>query len=283
MANGTTTFVPLNKFRSVITTLNGVNQTIYETPKGVSTIVLSSQYTNNSNETQRITIYLDQNLNIVVPQFGAYSNAGNYDDTASYLEANLEFIVAEITAYINNYNITNPPIIALTPSDYGKDVRRLVNGIIADLRRGGFTSSTLAVKGFYDNYGILVTPTTQIGRKIVALDYANTIIQLIITNVDVSPLYQNTVTQSKDLGLPLSASGAQVISDVFTVASASIVSPTFQRNELVELITNFPIPSNDSLNPVVAGKVILEEGYSIIASGSSDISVVLSILESANE
>lgn len=283
MANGTTTFVPLNRFRSVVTTLNGVNQTLYEAPSGVSTIVLSSQYTNNSNQTQRLSVYLDQNTNVVVPQFGAYSNGGDYDDTAAYLEANLEFIVAEITAYINNYNITNPPIIALTPSDYGKDVRRVVNGIIDDLRRGGFTSSILAVKGFYDNYGTLVTPTTQIGRKIVALNYANTIIQLIITNTDVTPLYQNVVTQSKDLGLPLSASGAQVITDVFNVASASIVTPVFQRTSPIELISNFPIPAGDSLNPVISGKAILEEGYELIASGSSDISVILSLLESANE
>lgn len=282
MANGTT-FIPLNRFRSVATTLNGVEQTLYEAPTGVSTIVLSSQYTNNSAQTEYLTIYIDQNSNVVVPQFGGYTNVGNYNDTAAYLEANLEFIVAEITAYINNYNITNPPIIALTPSDYGKDVRRMVNGIIDDLRRGGFTSSNLAVKGFYDNSGTLITPTTQIGRKIVALDYTNTMIQLIITNTDVSPLYQTSVTQSKDLGLPLSASGGQVATDVLTVASASIVSPVFQRSSPIELISNFPIPSGDSLNPVVTGKVILETGYSIIASGSSDISVILSLLESANE
>jgi hypothetical protein len=283
MANGTTNFVPLNRFRSVVTTLNGVEQTLYEAPSGVSTIVLSSQYTNNSNQTQRLTVYLDANTNVVVPQFGAYTNVGNYNDTATYLEANLEFIVAEIIAYINNYNITNPPIIALTPAEYGKDVRRVVNGIIGDLRRGGFTNSTLAVKGFYDNYGTLVTPTTQIGRKIVALGYTDVIIQLILTNSDVTPLYQNDVTQSKDLGLPLSASGAQVATDVLTVASASIVTPVFDRASPIELMSNFPLPAGDSLNPVVAGKTILEEGYTIIASGSSDISVILSLLESANE
>jgi hypothetical protein len=49
------------------------------------------------------------------------------------------------------------------------------------------------------------------------------------------------------------------------------------------LVTNVTIPSADSLSPVVSGKLVLEEGYGFIVSGSSDLSVVLSLLESANE
>jgi hypothetical protein len=48
-------------------------------------------------------------------------------------------------------------------------------------------------------------------------------------------------------------------------------------------VTNVVIPTADSLSPVVAGKLVLEEGYGFIVSGSTELSVVLSLLESANE
>jgi hypothetical protein len=54
-------------------------------------------------------------------------------------------------------------------------------------------------------------------------------------------------------------------------------------HEPIQLVTNVTIPAADSLSPVVSGKLVLEENYGFIVSGSTKLSVVLSLLESANE
>ena len=43
-------FVPLNAFKSIVTALTGEDDQIYTTPSGVSTIILSTQVTNNGNK-----------------------------------------------------------------------------------------------------------------------------------------------------------------------------------------------------------------------------------------
>ena len=43
------------------------------------------------------------------------------------------------------------------------------------------------------------------------------------------------------------------------------------------------IPPADSLSPVVSGKLVLEQNYGFVVSGSTSLSVILSVLESANE
>jgi hypothetical protein len=67
------------------------------------------------------------------------------------------------------------------------------------------------------------------------------------------------------------------------VIKKTIESPVFIEQEAVRLVTNATIPSADSLSPVVSGKLVLEETYGFIVSGSSELTVVLSLLESANE
>lgn len=283
MAEPTTTFVPLNKFRAVLNTLNNVEQTIYKTPIGVSTIALSMQFTNTSNDTEYITVYVKSESQKISPQFQSFTNVGGYNGAATLIENNLDFIVEEVKGYIVQFNINNPPIIAIEPDKIANDIRKLVTAIINDLRRGGFTFSELAIISFYDKYGVLLTPQVQLGRKIESINYTDTVLQSIIQNQVVSPLYQNQFTQSFDGSITDGNLASSTITNIIEVASSSLATPVFIEEPKVPLINNYPIPSNDSLNPVVSGKIILEEGYSLIASGSSNISTVLSLLESANE
>jgi hypothetical protein len=53
-------FVPLNSFKSVLTTLTGDEDVVYRTPSGVSTIVLSAQITNTSTRNEPVTINILQ-------------------------------------------------------------------------------------------------------------------------------------------------------------------------------------------------------------------------------
>jgi hypothetical protein len=74
-----------------------------------------------------------------------------------------------------------------------------------------------------------------------------------------------------------------VVNSLVDVIKATIESPVLAEQEAVRLVTNVTIPPADSLSPVVSGKLVLEETYGFIVSGSTQLTVVLSLLESANE
>jgi hypothetical protein len=71
--------------------------------------------------------------------------------------------------------------------------------------------------------------------------------------------------------------------DLLNAISETLSNPTRVLQEPVDLITNVEIPAGDSLSPIVAGKLVLEQDFSLIVSGSTNLTVILSILESANE
>ena len=102
-------------------------------------------------------------------------------------------------------------------------------------------------------------------------------------SANVDRLYQTVYSQSYDNTLVTEAGGAQLVSDLFDVIAQTIYNPVLIEKPRVELVKNFQIPSQDSFTPVIAGKLVLEERFGLVFSGSNSIGVVLSILESANE
>jgi hypothetical protein len=103
-------FVPLNAFKSVVTTLTGEEDQVYTTPSGVSTIILSTQVTNNGNQTEEVTIKLASNREIPVPQVGGIINTGSMYSASALLEQNLTFLKKEVAAYTNfNNNLAETP------------------------------------------------------------------------------------------------------------------------------------------------------------------------------
>ena len=99
----------------------------------------------------------------------------------------------------------------------------------------------------------------------------------------ITRLYQEDVTQSFDSSLVSETGSISASIDLFQAISDTISNPTRVEQEPVDLITNVTIPAGDSLSPIVAGKLVLEQEFSLIVSGSTDLTVILSILESANE
>ena len=89
-------FVPLNAFKSVVTTLTGEEDVVYVTPSGVSTIILSAQVTNASSQTQEVTIKLDSNRLIPVPQVDDVINTGSFFSSSALIELNREFLKKEV-------------------------------------------------------------------------------------------------------------------------------------------------------------------------------------------
>ena len=282
-------FVPLNSFKSVLTTLTGDDDIVYKTPAGVSTIVLSAQITNTSNQTEPITIRMTSNRELPVPQVDNIVNSGSFLSASALIAKNQTFIEKESAAYINfQNNLTQIPF-SFTSSFFEGYARTAIDGVEDDLLEGGTLQSKKAALSFYNKNGINLLPTDYYSSSYQAIDYANLLVQQILINesvtgsANIARLYQDTVTQSIDNTYVAESGSISASIELFQAISDTISNPTRVIQAPVDLITNVEIPAGDSLSPIVAGKLVLEQEFSLIMTGSTDLTVILSILESANE
>jgi hypothetical protein len=301
-------FVPLNRFQSVVTGLTGEPDEIYTTPAGVSSIVLSCQITNNSLVTQPVTIFVTSNKEIPVPEFGnVYSGSsfisssvnllnfsGSFASASLLLNANRQFLRKEIAAYTQNQNSLSETPFTFISSYFEQNTLDDVDAIKYDIANNTTIRTSKAAKAYFDKNGVSLIDSTEYSASIFALDYLKVLSNQIIKNESVtgsalSPLlYQSGVTQSvlnsfnngSDSGVSASI---YVVDSLIDSIKATIESPVLVEQEAVRLVTNVTIPPADSLSPVVSGKLVLEETYGFIVSGSTQLTVVLSLLESANE
>jgi len=301
-------FVPLNRFQSVVTGLTGEQDEIYATPLGVSSIVLSCQITNNSLVTQPVTILVTSNRELPVPQFiDIYSGSsfisssvslldfsGSFESASLLLNANRQFLRKEIAAYTQNQNSLSETPFTFISSYFEQNTLDDVDAIKYDIVNNTTIRTNKAAKAYFDKNGVSAIDSTEYSASIFALDYLKVLSKEIIKNQSttgsaLSPLlFQNGVTQSI-LPTVNNRTNAEISSSIYVVDSLidvikkTIEAPVFVEQEAVRLVTNVTIPPADSLSPVVSGKLVLEETYGFIVSGSTQLTVVLSLLESANE
>jgi hypothetical protein len=300
-------FVPLNRFQSVVTGLTGEQDEIYATPVGVSSIVLSCQITNNSLVTQPVTILITSNRELPVPNFieiysGSFLSAsvslseysGSFASASLLLNANRQFLRKEIAAYTSNQNSLSETPFTFISSYFEQNTLDDVDAIKYDIVNNTTIRTNKAAKAYFDKNGVSAIATSEYSASIFALDYLKVLSNQIIKNqsttgsADSPLLFQNVVTQSVLTGFTngtqagISAS-IYLVNSLVDVIKATIENPTLVEQLPVELVTNVTIPVADSLSPVVSGKLVLEDGYGFIVSGSTELSVVLSLLESANE
>ena len=301
-------FVPLNRFQSVVTGLTGEPDEIYTTPAGVSSIVLSCQITNNSLVTQPVTIFVTSNKEIPVPEFGnVYSGSsfisssvsllnfsGSLASASILLNANRQFLRKEIAAYTQNQNSLSETPFTFISSYFEQNTLDDVDAIKYDIANNTTIRTNKAAKAYFDKNGVSLIDSTEYSASIFALDYLKVLSNQIIKNQSttgsaLSPLlFQNGVTQSVLTGFN-NGTNAEISQSIYVVNSLvdvikkTIEAPVFIEQDAVRLVTNVTIPPADSLSPVVSGKLVLEETYGFIVSGSTELTVVLSLLESANE
>lgn len=282
--------IPLNAFKSVVATLTGEEDQVYLVPTGISTILLSAQITNNGTKTEEVVVKLASNRNVPIPQVDNILNSGSFFSASALITENKNFIKKEVAAYTRfNNNLQEIPF-GFSQSRYEDYAETAVNAVTFDLINSGSTVRTKkAALSFYDKDGVILIPDGQITASINAIEYANILSQKIILNesvtgsTDVDRLYQTNITQSQNFDLIAESGSSNIVNQLFTVISETIEDPITQIQTPVEFVTNFPIPAGDSFSPVVAGKLVLEQDYGLVLSGSKDLSVVLSILETANE
>jgi hypothetical protein len=301
-------FVPLNRFQSVVTGLTGEPDEIYATPAGVSSIVLSCQITNNSLITQPVTIFVISNKEIPLPEFGnVYSGSsfisssvslldfsGSFASASLLLNSNRQFLRKEIAAYTDNQNSLSETPFTFISSYFEQNTLDDVDAIKYDIVNNTTIRTNKAAKAYFDKNGVSLIDSTEYSASLFALDYLKVLSNQIIKNesttgsLDSPLLFQSVVTQSVLSGFVngttagISAS-IYVVNSLVDVIKATIESPVLVEQEAVRLVTNVSIPPADSLSPVVSGKLVLEETYGFIVSGSPELTVVLSLLESANE
>ena len=96
--------IPLNAFKSVLTTLTGDDDVVYASPKGVSTIVLSAQITNTADTNEPVTIKMTSNRELPVPQVASIVNSGSFLSASALIAKNQTFLEKEAAAYTNFQN-----------------------------------------------------------------------------------------------------------------------------------------------------------------------------------
>jgi len=282
-------FVPLNSFKSVLTTLTGDEDVVYKTPSGVSTIVLSAQITNTSTRNEPVTIKMTSNRQLPVPQVSNIINSGSFISASALIAKNQRFIEKESAAYIEFQNNLELIPFEFTSSFFEGYVRTAVDAIEEDLIEGGTLQSRKAGLSFYNKNGEILIPSDYFSSSFDAIDYANLLTQQILINEsvtgssEISRIYNDIVTQSIDTTLIAESGSITASTELFQAISDTVGSPVRVEQQPVDLITNVTIPAGDSLSPIVAGKLVLEQEFSLIISGSTDLTVILSILESANE
>ena len=286
-------FVPLNRFQSVVTTLTGEQDEIYATPAGVSSIVLSCQITNNSVLNQPVTIFVTSNKELPVPNFAGIEATGSYVSASALLTLNRQFIRKETAAYIQNQNGLSETPFTFVSSLFEGYALDQVDAFAYDIKNNTTIRTNKYAKSFFTKNGVSVIDSTEYSASLLTIEYANILAQQVIKNqsitgsTSVSTIYQNTVTQSFNTSITptnLELSGSSYLLERFTdVVINTIENPTLVAQPAIQLVTNVIIPPADSLSPVVSGKLVLEETYGFIVSGSTQLSVILSLLESANE
>ena len=300
-------FVPLNRFQSVVTNLTGEQDEIYITPTGVSSIVLSAQITNNSLVVQPVTILVTSNRELPIPNFetvysgssfisGSTSLAnysGSFDSASALLSLNRQFIRKEVAAYTQFQNSLSETPFTFISSFFENYTLDNVDAISYDISNDKIIRTNKAAKAYYTKNGVSLIDSTEYSASLQAIDYISVLSKQIIANNSitgsqlVSRLYQSATTQSFNTSFSSSiqqvSQSMYVIDGLLNVIKSTIETPNVAAQEAIQLVTNVTIPPADSLSPVVSGKLVLEEGYGFIVSGSTDLSVVLSLLESANE
>jgi hypothetical protein len=303
-------FVPLNRFQSVVTNLTGEQDEIYATPLGVSSIVLSCQVTNNSLVTQPVTMLVTSNRELPIPSFeGIYISSsffsgstsferlsGSFDSASALLTLNRQFIRKEVASYTSFQNNLQETPFAFSPVRFEDYALGATDAIASDIANSKTLRTDKEAKSYFTKNGVNLIKTfydDEYSSSLFAIEYVGKLASQIIKNQsvtgssEISRLYQTAVTQSFDVNLAISGSAWSgsnyIIDELINVIIDTIENPNLVAQPPIKLVTNVTIPAADSLSPVVSGKLVLEEGYGFIVSGSTELSVILSLLESANE
>ena len=222
--------------------------------------------------------------------------SGSFDSASALLNLNRQFIRKEVAAYTSFQNNLQETPFTFVSSRFEDYALGATDAITYDIANSKTIRTDKEARNYFTKNGINIIKTSydeEYSSSLFALDYVGKLAGQIIKNqsvtgsAEIGRFYQTSVTQSFDSTYAISGSAWSgsnyVITELLNVIRDTIENPNLVAQRAVKLVTNVTIPSADSLSPVVSGKLVLEEGYGFIVSGSTELSVILSLLESANE
>jgi hypothetical protein len=146
------------------------------------------------------------------PVYPKINNKGDYTSAAALLDLNRTFIQEEIIAWMN-YNI-----VTATPSSvwkdfsydenlYKKDFGLIVDAIVFDLKYNGYNRTISAALKYYQNQ----RSPAELTQYLLVLDKLNSLMQSVIINSEITPVYQTVFNQIIDPAFQSEVGSSSVI------------------------------------------------------------------------
>jgi hypothetical protein len=251
--------------------------------------MLSAQITNTGVTNNPLTVLINSNRLIPVANFDGIEVTSSFVTASALLDLNKQFIITETFAFMQFENNLLEEQLPISASFYQPQIQRNIEAISFDITNNTTIRTTKAARSYYDKNGVSLVISGQLSASLQSVDYANLLSQQVLKNehvtgsASITRLYQTAVTQSYNFDLTAESGSVELVEDLYNVIRNNINNPITEPQPIIDLIKNVEIPRQDSLSPVVAGKLVLEEGYGLIFSGSTELTVILSLLESANE
>jgi len=153
------------------------------------------------------------------PVYPPINNKGSYKAAASLIGLNKIFLQQETIAWINHQ--INNIIAPFTSSfDYdistcSRDVGLIVDAMIFDLKYGGYNRTVSAALKYRSNASGLIAITTQLSQTVAALNHVKALIQDIIDNTEIDPVYNTIRSQIIDEAFIAETGSDDVIDELF--------------------------------------------------------------------
>ena len=137
------------------------------------------------------------------PVYPPINNPGNYDAAAALLDLNRTFLQKEIVAWINNNIATAIAGSIWFNFEYNsalceRDIGLLVDSIVFDLKYGSYNRTVSAALKYYQSDSALVAITAQLDQYQEVLIKLNQLMQSVIDNTVIIPVYNTTFPQLID-------------------------------------------------------------------------------------
>jgi len=190
--------------------------------------------------------------------------AGRTNARAMVVE-NKDFIQKEVIAYINEIY----PDFIYDTDTYESDIGYILESITLDSLMGdnaNYLSRQAGIR-YYSNPSATRAITTHKTETVAAIDYVKSILPLILTSTDLPVLYQDAVTQYKNLSLVPDANAESVLNAKLNIVTDIIDLGVFLSPPVTDGLRNYRVTVNnggtgfiDQANPVssdiIPGKVI---------------------------
>jgi hypothetical protein len=155
------------------------------------------------------------------PVYPKINNKGNYTSAAILIDLNRSFIQEEIIAWMNNNIATAAPATTWYnfPYDVGlckRDAGLLVDAFVFDLKYGEYNRTISAGLKYYESASARIAITDQLAQYRLVLAKLNELMQSIILNSAVTPVYQSLFLQVIDPAFTAEVGSGTVITELVT-------------------------------------------------------------------